>query len=226
MDNFVVATLWKKTSAPYTYHNICIDDISYDMMKHDISFLANPSQHLRNHLTLTPRVILVIVVSKQLVPHLLSLILLKGRTMAYQHTWGNSLLLPWDSWLFQESCPSSFSQNLRLVSLKIINDQTHSKLALKAKENEKRHCTWNQSSSNPSLPGLKSSFWELLHCLTRQDKRGNSPRSWEEAGWVEDWAASSWHHFATKNLPNHCGETPGQRNPMSKLKLFQPLKNC
>lgn len=97
MDNFVVATLWKKTSAPYTYHNICIDDISYDMMKHDISFLANPSQHLRNHLTLTPRVILVIVVSKQLVPHLLSLILLKGRTMAYQHTWGNSLLLPWDS---------------------------------------------------------------------------------------------------------------------------------
>ena len=157
---------------------------------------------------------------------MLSLILLKGRTMAYQQTWGNSLLLPWDSWLFQESCPSSFSQNLRLVSLKIINDQTHSKLALKAKENEKRHCTWNQSSSNPSLPGLKSSFWELLHCLTQQDKRGNSPRSWEEAGWVEDWAASSWHHFATKNLPNHCGETPGQRNPMSKLKLFQPLNNC
>ena len=211
MDNFVVATLWKKTSAPYTYHNICIDDISYDMMKHDIFFLANPSQpafqHLRNHLTLTPRVILVIVVSK----HKLG---------------GNSLLIPWDSWLFQESCPSSFSQNLRLVSLKIINDQTHSKLALKAKENEKSRCTWNQSSSNPSLPGLKSSFWELLHCLTQQDKRGNSLRSWEEAGWAEDWAASSWHHFATKNLPNHCGETPGQRNPMSKLKLFQPLKNC
>ncbi len=46
-------------------------------------------------------------------------------------------------------------------------------------------------------------FYILLWCLMQQDKRGNSPQSWEEAGWANDPAASFWHHLGTTNLTKH-----------------------